>query len=120
MHQTFPPCRSEDHHLNQTDIGRPFSDLKSSFPDVDLISLAAKVLRNLNTVEMEILSKDDIWYSVKVIPYRTAENVIDGVVMTVIDVHRVKQADKIRRLSNVLEDSNDALTVLDLEGNILA
>ena len=53
-------------------------------------------------------------------PYRTTENVIAGVVITFIDVHKVKQADKIRRLATVLEDSNDAITIVDLEGNILA
>jgi two-component system CheB/CheR fusion protein len=42
------------------------------------------------------------------------------VVMTFVDVHKVKQADKIKRLATVLEDSNDAVTVLDLECNILA
>jgi two-component system, chemotaxis family, CheB/CheR fusion protein len=74
----------------------------------------------VKTLEMDILSKDFIWYAIKVMPYRTTENVIDGVVMTFVDVHKVKQADKIKRLSTVLEDSNDAITVLDLEGNILA
>ena len=69
---------------------------------------------------MEILSKDFIWYDMKIMPHRTTENVIDGVVMTFIDVHKVKQAEKIRRLATVLDDSNDAVTVLDLEGNILA
>ena len=53
-------------------------------------------------------------------PYRTTENVIDGVVMTFVDVHKVKQADKIRRLATVLDDSNDAVMVLGLDGNILA
>jgi two-component system CheB/CheR fusion protein len=69
---------------------------------------------------MEIQSKDFIWYALKVMPYRTTENVIDGVAMTFVDVHKVKQADKIRRLATVLEDSNDAVMVLDLKGSILA
>jgi two-component system CheB/CheR fusion protein len=116
----YTPAAAKIISLIQTDIGRPLSDLKTRFPDVDLIGLAGKVLKDLNTVEMDILSKDLCWYAVKVMPYRTVENVIDGVVMTFVDVHKVKQADKIRRLATVLEDSNDAVTVLDLEGNILA
>jgi two-component system, chemotaxis family, CheB/CheR fusion protein len=106
--------------LIPTDIGRPLSDLKTRFPDVDLIGMAGKVLKDLNNVEMEIQSKDFIWHAVKVMPYRTTDNVIAGVVMTFVDVHKVKQADKIRRLATVLEDSNDAITVVDFEGNILA
>jgi len=116
----YTPAAANIISLIQTDIGRPLNDLKTSFPEVDLVDLAGKVLKDLNTVEMDILSKDFIWYAVKVMPYRTAGNVIDGVVMTFVDVHKVKQADKIRRLSAVLEDSNDAIIVLDLEGNILA
>jgi len=95
-------------------------DLKTLFKDVDLVGLAGNVLKDLNTLGLDILSQDNIWYSLKIIPYRTAANIIDGVVMTFMDVHKVKQADKIRRLATVLRDSNDAVTVLDLEGRILA
>ena len=116
----YTPAAAKIISLIQTDIGRPLSDLKTRFPDVDLVGLAGKVLKDLNTVEMEILSKDHIWYAMKIMPYRTTENVIDGVVMTFVDVHKVKQADKIRRLATVLEDANDAIMVLDLEGRILA
>ena len=116
----YTPAAAKIISLIQTDIGRPLSDLKTRFPDVDLIGLAGKVLKDLNTVEMEIQSKDFIWHALKVMPYRTAENVIAGAVMTFVDVHKVKQADKIRRLAIVLEDSNDAIMVLGLDGNILA
>uniref|UniRef100_UPI0026101AB7 PAS domain S-box protein n=1 Tax=Desulfobacula sp. TaxID=2593537 RepID=UPI0026101AB7 len=67
-----------------------------------------------------ILSQDGIWYSLKIIPYRTTSNIIDGVVMTFFNVQKIKQADKLKRLAAVLEDSNDAVTVLDMDGNILA
>jgi two-component system, chemotaxis family, CheB/CheR fusion protein len=116
----YTPAATKIISLIQTDIGRPFNDLKTRFPDVDLVGQGRKVLKDLNTVEMEILSKDLTWYAMKVMPYRTTENVIDGVVMTFVDVHDVKQADKVRRLATVLEDSNDAVTVLDLKGRILA
>ncbi len=116
----YTPAAANIISLIQTDIGRPLSDLKTSFPDVDLIDLAGKVLKDLNTLEMDVLTKDLIWYAMRVMPYRTSENVIEGVVMTFVDVHKIKQADKIRRLATVLEDSNDAVIVLDFEGKILA
>jgi len=116
----YTPAAAKIISLIQTDIGRPLSDLKTRFPDVDLSGLAEKVLKDLNTVDMEILSKDLTWYAMKVMPYRTTENVIDGVVMTFVDVHKVKQADKVRRLATVLDDANDAIVVLDLKGRILA
>jgi two-component system CheB/CheR fusion protein len=71
-------------------------------------------------VEVEIQSEKFIWYAVRVMPYRTTENVIDGVVMTFVDVDKAMQTDKIRRLATVLEDSNDAVMILDLKGDILA
>jgi two-component system CheB/CheR fusion protein len=118
--ERYTPAAARIIKLIPSDIGRPLSDLKTSFPEVDLAGLAKKVLQNLNSLETEILSKDHIWHVLKVMPYRTGQNVIAGVVITVMDIHRVKQADKIRRLATVLEDSSDAITVQDFKGRILA
>jgi two-component system CheB/CheR fusion protein len=116
----FTPAAAKIVSLIQTDVGRPLDDLRNRFPDVNLAGLGEKVLSDLNTVEMEILSKDATWYALKVLPYRTTGNVIDGVVMTFLDIHTLKQANKVRRLATVLEDANDAITVLDTKGRILA
>ena len=116
----YTPAAAKIIPLIQTDMGRPLDDLKNRFPEVDLVGLAKKVLKDLNTAEMEIFSNDSIWYALKILPYRTTANVIEGVVMTFVDVHNVKQADEIRRLATVLEDANDAIAVLDLKGRILA
>jgi two-component system CheB/CheR fusion protein len=118
--ERYTPAAAQIIKLIPTDIGRPLSDLKTSFPGVDLAGHAKKVLKDLNTLETEILSEDRIWHALKVMPYRTGENVISGVVMTVMDIHKVKQADKIRRLATVLEDANDAIAVRDFSGRILA
>ncbi|RJQ83272.1 MAG: PAS domain S-box protein [Desulfobacteraceae bacterium] len=108
--------------LIPTDIDRPLNDLKTSFPKVDLAQKAQSVLDDLNTFEMQIESEDHIQYQVKAMPYRTAENVIDGVVMTFINIQpQFSQAEsKLRRFATVLEDSNDAIMVQDFEGRILA
>ena len=116
----YTPAAARLIQLIPTDIGRPLSDLTTSFPGVDLAGYAIQVLDDLNTLESEILSADGFWHLLKVIPYRTSENVIDGVVVTVMDIHGVKQADKIRRLATILEDANDAIAVQDFKGNILA
>jgi two-component system CheB/CheR fusion protein len=118
--KSYTPAAAGIVNLISTDIGRPLNDLKTCFPDVDLVGMAENVLKDLNTVGLDILSQDDIWYSLKIMPYRTTSNIIDGVVMTFFNVQKIKQADKLRRLATVLEDSNDAVAVLDLKGNILA
>ena len=116
----FTPAAANVISLIHTDVGRSLNDLKTCFPDVDLVGLGEKVLKDLNTIEMEILSTDLTWYALKVLPYRTTGNVINGVVMTFLDIHTLKQADKVRRLATVLEDANDAITVVDKKGRILA
>jgi two-component system, chemotaxis family, CheB/CheR fusion protein len=116
----YTPAAAGIIKLIQTDIGRPLGDLKTSFPGMDLVDQAQKVLRDLNTINMEILSEGNIWYSLKMMPYRTIENVIDGVVMTFINIHEIKKADVVRRFAVVLTDSNDAVTVLDFKGKITA
>jgi two-component system CheB/CheR fusion protein len=116
----YTPAAARIIKLIPTDIGRPLSDLATSFPGVDLAEHAKKVLHDLNTLEMEILSEDGIWHAMKLMPYRTNENVIAGVVVTVMDIHKVKEAKKIRRLAAVLADANDAITVRDFKDRILA
>ena len=116
----YTPAAARMINLIPTDIGRPLSDLKTSFPKVDLSKLAQKVLTDLNTLETETLSEDGVWHSLKISPYRTSENVIAGAVVTLIDIQKIKKADKIRRLATILADANDAIYVRDFNGRILA
>jgi two-component system CheB/CheR fusion protein len=116
----YTPATAEVIKLIQTDIGRPIGDLKTSFPEVDLADQAKAVLKDLNTISTESLSDGGIWYAIKMMPYRSIENVIEGVVMTFINIHEVKKADLARRLAVVLEDANDAIVVLDFKGQITA
>ena len=116
----FTPAAAGIIKLIQTDMGRPLGDLKTSFPGVELAQQAQKVLKDLNSVSMEILSEGNIWYSLKMMPYRTIENVIEGVVMTIVNIHEVKKAGIVRRLATVLEDANDAISLLDFTGRITA
>ena len=116
----YTPPAAKIIKLIQTDIGRPIGDLKTSFPGVDLADLARKVLKDLNTIRSEMLAEGKTWYTLKILPYRTTENVIEGVVMTFVNIHEVKKAGIVRRLATVLEDANDAISVIDFSGRILA
>lgn len=116
--QRYTPATAEIIKLIQTDIGRPIGDMKTCFPGVDLADQSQKVLNDLNTIDAEILSDGKIWYTLKMMPYRTVENVIEGVVMTFINIHAVKKAGILSRLAIVLQDSNDAVSVLDFSGRI--
>jgi len=102
------------------DIGRPIDDIATRLQDVSLTEIAGDVLKDLVFREKEVQSKDGLFYSVRITPYRTLDNVIDGVVITFIDITQNKKLEVERRLATVVIDSNDAVTVQDFNGNIRA
>ena len=77
--------------LKAGDVGRPLSDIVSDLAYPDLATDAGEVLRTLAFVERQIATADARWYQVKIMPYRTMENVIDGVVITFNDIGLAKK-----------------------------
>ena len=73
------------------DLGRPLSDIVHDLDYPDLQADAQEVLRTLVFSEKQITSRDAGWYIVRIMPYRTLENVIDGVVITFIDISEAKR-----------------------------
>ena len=77
-------------HLREVDIGRPLSELTSTLRYEGLGSDAKETLRTLVTSESEVSTVDDQWFSVRIMPYRTAANVIQGVVITFVNITAAK------------------------------
>jgi PAS domain S-box-containing protein len=77
--------------LIPTDIGRPLSDIVSELDYPQMHADAHDVLRTLVYREMEVPTHDGRLFQVRIIPYRTRENVIDGVVFTFVDITRAKK-----------------------------
>ena len=73
------------------DIGRPITDVASALLYPQLADDAREVLRTLTKTERQISIKDGSWFSVRILPYRTLENVIDGVVITFTDITTYKK-----------------------------
>ena len=73
------------------DVGRSLSDIVSDLSYPDLPRDAEEVLRTLVYCERQVPATDTRWYIVKIMPYRTLENVIDGVVITFIDISDAKR-----------------------------
>jgi len=73
------------------DVGRPLSDIVHDLDYPDLQADAQEVLRTLVFSEKQIASRDAGWYIVRIMPYRTLDNVIDGVVITFIDISEAKR-----------------------------
>jgi two-component system, chemotaxis family, CheB/CheR fusion protein len=102
------------------DIGRPISHFHSKLNDTSLVEDVQQVLSTLIPKMVEAQIDDGTWYMVNIRPYRTLENMIDGAVITFVDITKQKQGDELRRLATVVHDAIDAITVQDFTGKILA
>ncbi len=94
--------------LRNTDIGRPFTELATSlqYPEID--DHARQVLDSLVPVETTITTYDGKWLIARIMPYRTIDDRIDGLVMTFIDITIAKKLEK------DVKSTNDALAVSEI------
>jgi two-component system, chemotaxis family, CheB/CheR fusion protein len=89
----FTPRASELFNMRAADPGRPLSDLRHRLGYDDLLSDAGKVLRRLIPVERQVRDEDGRWYLARVLPYRSSEDRIEGVVMTFVETTRLMEAE---------------------------
>jgi len=124
----FTPTVSVLINLIETDVGRPLDQIRSNLTGYDQLAADVKeVLDTLVPKELEVQTKTGEWFLLRVRPYRTLDNVIEGAVITFTEISVVKQAqaalrdtEGLRRLVVVVRDSRDAILVQDLSGRILA
>jgi two-component system, chemotaxis family, CheB/CheR fusion protein len=84
-------------NIRESDVGRPFSDLTSNLQYPQLHDDAIETLRTLTFSEKQILTNEGRWFSVRIIPYRRMDNVIDGVVITFVDITETKNLEQALR-----------------------
>ena len=77
--------------LREGDIGRPLSDLASTLIYPQLHADAKETLRTLVFSEKQVATTDAHWYTVRIMPYRSVANVIQGVVITFVDITAAKE-----------------------------
>ena len=82
----FTPRARDIFTLIPADLGRPLSDISSTLVDTDLHADIERVLERLERVEREVKTRDDRWQLMRILPYRTADDRIDGVVLTFVDI----------------------------------
>ncbi|WP_425259356.1 chemotaxis protein CheB [Rubrivivax sp. RP6-9] len=78
-------------HLRESDIGRPLSELASTLLYPALHADVQETLRTLAFSEKQIATTDGHWFTVRIMPYRTLANVIQGVVITFVDITVAKE-----------------------------
>ncbi len=115
-------------NLIETDVGRPVDQIRSNLVDYDQLETDVKeVLDNLIPKELEVQTTTGEWFLLRIRPYRTLDNVIEGAVITFTEITATKKAqnalrdsEALRRLAVVVRDSRDAILVQDMTGRILA
>jgi two-component system CheB/CheR fusion protein len=115
--KSFTPAAKDIFRLVESDTGRPITHVRARFDSDTIQDDAERVLRTLTTIERQIESNhDNSRYIMRMMPYRTVENVIAGVVITFVDITRLSAAEvRINELSAALRHRVQALeTLLDL------
>jgi len=87
----FTPTAQRLFNFIPADVGRPFNDLRGNFDVPNLELMIAEVLETLNTKEQEIQTETGYWYVLRIRPYRTMENQIDGVAIVFLDIDALKR-----------------------------
>ena len=100
----FTPQATKIIKLIPADVGRPITDLASDLRYPELAEDAREVLRKLASAEKPISARDGRWFTVRIMPYRTLDDRIDGVVITFADITVAKTLEaKLRRTQAGLE-----------------
>ncbi len=109
------------YRLVSSDVGRPLADIKSDLEEENLLLDAKTVLETLVPVECELCTVDGNWYLVRIQPYRTLENVIEGLVLTFTDIsQRIKTEAAVQQARDMAEGIVESIRepLLVLDGNL--
>jgi two-component system CheB/CheR fusion protein len=111
--------------LIHTDIGRPMSDIASTLDYGSLMADAQEVIRTLTAKEMEVQTAQGVWYLMRIRPYRTVLNVINGLVLTFVDVTRLKRAELLAQetrafAESIIQTVREPLLVLDADLRVVS
>jgi len=124
----FTPSASQIINLIPSDVGRAVGHIVSNLVDYDrLVADVQGVLDTLAPREAQVRSTAGRWYTMSIRPYRTLDNVIEGAVITFVDITEMRRIEDALaneqpslRLAVVVRDAFDAITVHDLQGRIIA
>ena len=92
--QRYTPPALALFNLRQSDVGRPLSDLTHQLNYPALAASAERVLKNLSTAELEVAHSDGHYFLARMLPYRTVDDHIAGVVLTFVDITHRRQVEE--------------------------
>ena len=86
--------------LIPTDIGRVISNIRPNIDVPDLEQMIAEVIKTVTVQEREVRDREGHWYSLRILPYKTLESMIEGAVVTLVDINVLKNNLEETRLSH--------------------
>lgn len=121
----FTPSATKIMNLLKTDIGRPVSDMVLNMEYDNLVIDSKEVLETLVFKEQEIRDKNGVWYLMKILPYRTQDNIIAGVVISFININEQKRAEQMESdarifSENIVNTVRESLLVLDKDLRVIS
>jgi two-component system CheB/CheR fusion protein len=116
----FTPPATKIISLIQGDVGRPVTDIVTNLQYEGWVDDIKQVISTLSSKSVEVQAKDGMWYRMHILPYRTTENVIDGVVVTFVDVTELKKTsakleERTALSEGVIQTIREPLLILDSE-----
>lgn len=115
----FSPQAHQLLNLIDSDIGRPIGNIRANLDTGDITGHVNQVIETLRPMSMEVHDDSGHWYTMLIRPYRTEDNHIKGAVIVFVDITDSKILQRASRLATVVEDANDAITVLHFDGRIM-
>jgi two-component system CheB/CheR fusion protein len=116
----FNPAAVELLALKPAVIGRPLHSIDLPFAVRDLEKSLLEVIGKVTQKEIEVRDREGRWFSLRLHPYRTADNRIDGVIMALVDIEELKRAHEKALAHAIVESSSDAIIGNDLDGKIIS
>ncbi|MFP4449071.1 MAG: CheR family methyltransferase [Bacteroidales bacterium] len=104
-------------NIRQADIGRPINHFSLDHIHNQFLNDIQYVLETLNKKEIEIQYKNSEYYLVRILPYRTAENAVDGIIITFVDITLLKESEE--KYKKLFNSNHDAILVADKDRNII-
>ncbi|MPY69820.1 MAG: PAS domain-containing protein [Alphaproteobacteria bacterium] len=114
----FSPAVQDLFNIRASDVGRPIADLVQKFADNEFNADCERVLRSLTPAEKQVRSSDERWFVRQILPYRTRDDRIDGVIVTFADVTAIQAAR--RYAEEIVETVPVPLLVLDWELRVVS
>lgn len=104
----FTPPMEKLLNIRSTDVGRPIGEIRLQLSVEDIQPVLREVMETLGTRELEVQDKDGCWHLLRVRPYRTSDNKIEGLVLVLVDIDQLRSSQ-----SSLLEARDFASSVVE-------